>query len=173
MRRLRYNVAASLDGFIAGVSGDYDWIVQDSSIDFDALFAEFDLLVMGRKTYEVLKTQGDQDPTLGQKVIVVSRTLTSADREDIQIIGHDIVEKVAALKEQPGKDIWLFGGGTLARTLFDARLVDTVEVAVMPVVLSEGIPLLPPGRRIHLSLLSAASLASGIQLLKYRAEYDA
>ena len=144
MRRLRYNVAASLDGFIAGVTGDYDWIVQDSSIDFDALFAEFDLLVMGRKTYEVLKTQGDQDPTLKRKVIVASRTLASSDREDVQIIGHDIVEKIAALKEQPGKDIWLFGGGTLARTLFDAKLVDTVEVDSHERV-DRGLK----GRRIH------------------------
>jgi dihydrofolate reductase len=170
MRRLRYNVAASLDGFIAGPLGDYDWIVHDTSIDFAALFAEFDLFVMGRKTYDALRAQGERDPTLGRKVVVASRSLTSVDRTDVEIISQDIAARVAALKAQPGKDIWLFGGGELARTLFDAKLVDTVEVAVMPVLLCAGVPLLPPGGWVRLALESSVSLPSGIQMLRYRTD---
>lgn len=171
MRLLRYNVAASLDGYIAGPSGDYDWIVQDDSINFGALFAEFDLFVMGRKTHEVLRAQGDGDPTLPYKVIVASRTLVAVDRPDVEIVTGDIAGRVAELKAESGKDIWLFGGGTLARSLFDAGLVDTVEVAVMPILLGEGVSLLPAPGRVRLALQSALSTPGGIQMLKYRVEH--
>jgi dihydrofolate reductase len=173
MRNLRYNVACSLDGFIAGPSGEYDWIIEDHSIDFGALFAEFDLFVMGRKTYEVLRAQGEQDPTLSRSVIVASRTLSTTDRPNVRVVGEGIADVVAKLKNGPGKDIWLFGGGNLARTLFDANLVDTVEVAVMPILLSIGLPILPAGNKISLELQSAKSLPSGIQMLKYAVRRDA
>lgn len=171
MRRLRYNVAISLDGFIAGSRGEFDWIAHDDAIDFAGLFAEFDLFVMGRKTYETIRAQGDQDPTLGQKVIVASRTLEVPDRADVQIVRTDIAQTINAAKQQQGKDIWLFGGGELVRTLFDAKLVDTVEVAVMPVLIGEGIPLLPPGECVKLALRSARAMPSGIQMLAYDVRY--
>jgi dihydrofolate reductase len=76
-RRLRYQVAASLDGFIAGPDGDYDWIVMDPAIDFGALYAEFDTAVMGRKTYEVQTAQGGHGAMPGMEVIVFSRTLVA------------------------------------------------------------------------------------------------
>ena len=79
-----------------------------------------------------------------------------------------IEQEVARLKREPGKDLWLFGGGVLARSLFDAGLVDTVEVAVMPVLLGGGIPLLPRGARVPLSLASSRALDSGILMLTYR-----
>jgi dihydrofolate reductase len=172
MRHLRYNIASSLDGFIAGPSGEYNWIVEDHSIDFGALFAQFDLFVMGRKTYEVLRAQREQDPTLNRNIIVASRTLATTDRPDVRIVSDGIADVVAKLKEGPGKDIWLFGGGNLARSLFDANLVDTVEVAVMPVLLSVGLPILPAGSKINLELQSARSLPSGIQMLKYAVRHD-
>src|SRR6266699_1544715 len=107
-RRLRYHVAVSLDGFIAGPNGEYDWIVMDPSIDF------------------------------------------------------------AALKAKPGRDIWLFGGGVLFRSLLDAGLVDTVEVAVVPVLLGGGVPLLPPGTATNLVLADQKTLpVSGIVALSY------
>ena len=110
-RRLRYQVAMSLDGFIAGPKGDFDWIVMDPAIDFAALFEEFDTAVMGRKTY---------------------------------------------------------GGGELFRSLLAAGLVDTVEPAVIPVLLGSGVPLLPPGATTKLVLADQKTLpASGILALAY------
>jgi dihydrofolate reductase len=158
----------SLDGFIAGSKEEYDWIVDDRSIDFEALFGEFDTLVMGRKTFEVLRSQGPGGPAARMKIIVVSTTLRPSDHPDVTIIGDGVTERIAALKALPGRDIWLFGGGMLFRGLVDTGLVDTVEVAVMPVLLGGGIPLLPSGRRVAgLRLVSSRALSSGIVMLAY------
>lgn len=168
MRRLRYNVACSLDGFIADPHGGYDWIVDDKSIDFDALYAQFDTFVMGRKTWAVMQAQGSANPLRGRRVIVASRTLGAGQGDGVTLVRDDIVAAVAALKAEPGgRDIWLFGGSELAGALFAAGLVDRVETAVMPVLLTRGIPLLPPGTQHRLALVSAHSLASGIQMLAY------
>ena len=157
MKRLRYQVAVSLDGFIAGPDGEYHWIVSDSSIDFGALFKEFDTAVMGRKTYEVLTAQGGSGTLSGLDVVVFSRRVPPKTVKGIRITKDDAGGVVAALKKQPGRDIWLFGGGLLFRSLLDAGLVDTVEVALMPVLLGSGIPLLPPGALATLELFDRKS----------------
>jgi dihydrofolate reductase len=167
-RQLRYHVAVSLDGFIAGPNGEYDWIVMDPSIDFGALFKQFDTAVMGRKTYEVMTAQGGHGAMPGLDVIVFSRTLPRAVYPGVRVTNDDPSKTLAALKAKPGGDIWLFGGGALFRTLLDAGLVDTVEVAVMPVILGVGIPLLPPGASTKLVLADQKTLPrSGIVALSY------
>jgi len=169
MKRLRYQVAVSLDGFIAGPEGEYDWIVGDPSIDFGALFKEFDTAVMGRKTYETLTAQGGNGTLNGLDVVVFSRSLSPKTSKGIRVTKDDASKVVAGLKKEPGRDIWLFGGGALFRSLLDAGLVDTVEVALMPVLLGSGIPLLPPGASAKLELVDRKVLpASGIVMLSYR-----
>jgi dihydrofolate reductase len=168
MRRIRYSVAASLDGFIAGPNGEYDWIAEDPSLDLGARFAGFDTLLMGRKTYDLTASQPGLLKSMGMKAYVVSSTLRPADHPEVTIIRDRVSETVAALKAEAGKDIWLFGGGVLFRALFDAGLVDTVELAVSPILLGHGVPLLPEGSRCRLHLTESETLPkSGILLLNY------
>jgi dihydrofolate reductase len=167
-RRLRYQVAVSLDGFLAGPNGDSDWIVGDPLIDFAALYKEFDTAVMGRKTYEVGLTMGATGAIPGLDVVVFSRTLAPTTKPGVRIVNDDPRQVVRALKAKPGRDIWLFGGGILFRLLLDAGLVDSVEVCVIPVLLGSGVPLLPPGASTKLKLVDQKILpASGILALAY------
>ena len=167
-KRLRYQVASSLDGFIATPNGGYDWLVMDPAIDFKALYSEFDTAVMGRKTYDVGKAQGASFAMPGIDVIIFSRSLVPATHKGYRITNESPADVVRALKAKPGKDIWLFGGGELFRVLLDAGLVDTVELAVMPVLLGDGIPVLPPGASTTLVLSDVKRLASsGIVVLAY------
>ena len=134
----------SLDGYIAGPKGEYDWIVIDPDMDFAAMSAQFDTYLIGRKTFEAMGKMGNDSKRSPQiKNIVFSRTLKQSDYPHITI-KSDAVTVVAELRRSPGKDIALFGGGELFRSLLAAGLVDRVEVSVIPVLLGGGIPLLPP-----------------------------
>src|SRR5262245_57943071 len=143
MRRIRYQVAASLDGYIAGPNGEADWIVMDPEIDFNAIFQQFDTFLIGRRTFEPMVSAG-RASTPGMRTFVVSRTLRQSDHPKVTVLGEGWEEKVAALRAEEGKDIWLFGGGSLFHSCLEAGFVDTVEVAIIPVLLGGGIPLLPP-----------------------------
>ncbi len=154
MRELRYSVASSLDGFIAGPNGEFDWIVMDPEIDFAAMYASFGGIVMGRRSYEVFAgTGGGVGPAL--PTYVYSRTLPEGERDGVTF-AHDAVSHVRALKAAgEGKPLWLWGGGELFRELALAGLVDGVDVAIIPVILGGGLPLLArPGPRLTLRLKS-------------------
>ncbi len=140
MRRIRYGVAASLDGYIAGPNGEFDWIPMDPDIDFAELMAQFDVYLMGRRTYELVASSGQAG---AMNAWVFSRTLREKDHPGVTIVRDHIVERLQELRAQPGKDIALYGGGDLFRSLLELGLVDTVEVAVVPILLGGGIPLLP------------------------------
>lgn len=150
MRTIRYGVAMSLDGYIADPKGGYDWIVIDPDIDFTAMYERYDTFIMGRKTYELMQSMGEAESTgtKGKATVVLSRTMRQEDHPQVTVVSDDtwrgVVDK---LRRKRGKDIWLFGGGALFRTLLDAALVDSIDVAVMPVLLGQGIPLLPPGEK--------------------------
>lgn len=168
MRRIRFVVATSLDGYIAGPKGEFDWIVRDPEIDFRALFSQFDTVLLGRRTYEVTQSPGAPPWPPGMSVYVFSRTLRQWDHPGVTIVADKLEETMAALRAKPGKDIWLFGGSSLFRSVLGAGLVDTVEVSVSPVLLGEGVPLLPPpAKQANLKLTDHKVYKTGIVSLRY------
>jgi len=171
MRQLRYSVASSLDGCIAGPNGEYDWIPMDPDIDFAAMYARFGALVMGRRSYEVTMAAG-APPGPALPVFVYSRSLPEGERDGVTF-SRDAVTHVRGLKAaSDGKPLWLWGGGELFRELAAAGLVDGVDVAVIPVVLGGGVQLMPtPGPRLTLRLTSHRLYPkTGTMFLEYDVE---
>ena len=136
MRRIRYAVAMSLDGYIAGPNGEYDWIELDPTEAgdyFKRFYAQFDTALLGRKSFEQFPGAVE-----GLRTYVLSRSLPPGERDGVTFLGADALERVRQIRELPGKDIWLWGGGELFGSLASAGLVDTVEVSVVPVLIGTG-----------------------------------
>jgi dihydrofolate reductase len=115
---------------------------MDPDIDFGALMGAFDTVLLGRKTYEATRQQGGGGGMPGMQAYVFSHTLRDEDCPGVTVSDNP-AETLAALKADPGKDIWLFGGGSLFASLLSTGLVDSVELAIIPVLLGGGVPLLP------------------------------
>jgi dihydrofolate reductase len=172
MRRVRYAVVMSLDGHIAGPKGEADWIVGDPTVDiaefFKAFYAQFDIAVMGRRTYELVGGGIE-----GMRTYVFSRTLSPADCKGVTVLSDGIAE-LARLRAEDGRDIWLFGGGTLFGSLASAGLVDSVELGVMPVLLGGGTPVISGiAERVKLKLIDSEHSAVGVVSLKYELDNGA
>lgn len=171
MRTVTYGGACSLDMLIAGPGGAVDWLVMTP--DAQAIMGEYwstvDAILMGRKTYEIAAANGvgsDSDDS-GVKTYVFSRTLKEA--RGVQIVSENAGEFVRTLKAQPGKGIMVMGGGELARSLFEANVIDEIGVNIHPVLLGGGVPLVPGlNCRINLELVFARPIAGGCVYALYR-----
>jgi len=142
MRTLTYSVAASLDGYIAGSEGQVDWLFTDDDYGLTAFLETIDTVLIGQATYDFMVGQGFPSYP-GLRNVVFSRTLRAEDHPEIEVVSGDPAPFVRALKQEAGAGIWLVGGGVVFRYLLDAHLVDEVVVAVHPILLGGGIPLLP------------------------------
>jgi dihydrofolate reductase len=170
MGKICYCVAMSLDGYIAGPGGEYDWIPEDPEADVDLarIWTKYDTFLMGRKTYEVAVAGMGAKAFLGYKTVVVSRTMDPAQHPSIRIVREPTRELVEELRLTARKDIWLFGGAQLFRALLDLNAVDAVEVSAMPVLLGEGIKVMPgPYEHRRLRLVGHKVYRSGIAHLNY------
>jgi dihydrofolate reductase len=168
MRRVLYRVAASFDGYIAGPRGELDWIIRDPAVDLAKVYESVDTVLLGRRTYELTRQPGAPPWPQEWQIYVFSRTLTPEEHPGVTVVSADAGPRVAALRAAPGREIWLFGGGSLFRSLLVAKQVDIVEVVVIPVLLGGGIPLLEAGGPLtRLSLQHVQAYPSGLVSLRY------
>jgi len=155
--------------FIAGPGGAVDWLLW--SDDAQKIMAEYwptiDTILMGRKTYEVAAKGGGGGEMPGITGYVFSRTLKEVP--GATVVSEDAGGFVRALKAQPGKGIMVMGGGELARSLFEADVIDEVGVDIHPILLGSGVPLVPGlNRPINLELVSAKPIHGGCVYALYR-----
>lgn len=171
MRIVTYGAACSLDGFIARADGGIDWLqfTADAQQIMAAYWQRIDTILMGRKTYEVAARSGGGGGG-GIETFVFSRTLTTLPTAGATLVRDDPGQFVRELKQRPGRDICVMGGGDFARSLLAAGVVDEIGLNVHPVLLGSGIPLfLDPGRQVDLEFTECRALAKGCVLLMYRA----
>jgi dihydrofolate reductase len=174
MRRVLYRVATSLDGFITGPDGEIDWIVPDPTVDFASLYASVDTALLGRRTYELTLQPGAPPWPPDWRIYVCSQTLDAAQHPGVTVLSKNVDSAIRALRNGQGRDIWLFGGGNLFASLLAADLVDVIEVAVMPVLLGSGTPLIAAGApRSQLTLRGTATSPAGIVTLNYEIQHAA
>jgi dihydrofolate reductase len=137
MRKVILSVAISLDGFIEGPKGEYDWCPPPSSGQMAAFLKRIDVVFYGRKSFELAGAGAFP----GKTHYVFSNTLKHLNSKSTYIISGDIVSRVNEIKAESGKDIWLFGGASLTTTFMNEGLVDEMWLGIVPVVLGSGKPL--------------------------------
>lgn len=164
MRRLILNLAVSLDSFIEDAHGGFDWCLTDQDYGMTDLLSRVDAIILGRKSYDLL-VHLEPAPYPGKKKYVFSRTHLKLPQETEQL--HDIAS-VRQLKASPGKDIWLYGGASLAGQLINAGLVDELQLSVHPILLGSGKPLFTGlDHRIYFVLHNTITYDSGLVQLHY------
>ena len=172
MRKVIFHAANSLDNFIARKDGAIDWILSGEEVasEMTELWKNIDTVVIGRKTYEPVLKSGTSFPTFpGVKNYVLSRTLQESSDKNVEIIQEDAAEFVRRLKHQEGKDIFVMGGGLLAKTLLEAALIDEVGVNIHPVLLGSGTPLFHEmSNQMDLELIECKTLKNGCVSVTYR-----
>lgn len=176
MRKVVYSLTNSLDNFIARLDGGYDWIQMGDEMmnEFPKLIEPFDTVLMGRKSYDAAYGQSQDSSQneagiMGMKTYVFSRTIKESPHPGVEVISGNAGEFVRALKNESGKDIWLWGGGILAASLLNEGLVDEIGLAIQPVLLGSGIPLFPEiGKQVDLQLLECRRFENGLVIVSYK-----
>jgi dihydrofolate reductase len=166
-RKLILFIAASLDGYIAGPNGEIDWLFTDQDYGYSEFYATIDTVVMGRKTYDVSLSFGEY-PYPGTQTFVFSRTRDGERDDHATFVSGDISRFVRTLKFQPGRNIWLVGGGEIIRPLLQDDLVDEFRIFVHPIVLGAGVPLFPaPLSMKKLNFKECHAFGTGLVRLTY------
>lgn len=180
MRKVILDLAVSLDGFIEGPNGEIDWCIMDDDMNFDGFLSSIDTIFYGRVSYDTWGNfqadinASEAEQKLWQAVHAKKKyVFSSQNRQDNKaaFINSDIVNKVAEIKKQDGKDIWLYGGANLINTFIQLGLIDTYRISVHPIALGKGKPLFENlEERIGLKLINANVFKSGVVQLVYEPE---
>lgn len=173
-RKVIVHIAASADGFIARPDDDLEWLTSrpdpEGFYGMEAFMKTIDTKLLGRKTYEVSLRLGEKFDS--GRTIVFSRHARPPDAPPgVEFVDDAVGPFVSRLREQPGKDIWLMGGGELIASFLDERVIDEFVISVVPVFIGEGIPLIAPRHRhVPLDLVSAERFEDGLVQLHYRVQ---
>ncbi len=170
MRKVTYGGACSLDGYIAGPDEAMDWLQwsDDAQAISAASWKGVDTILMGRKTFDFAMKSGGGGANSKIRTYVFSRTLEEVP-EGAELISEDAAGFVRKLKEEPGGDIIVMGGGELGSALIEGGVVDEIGFNIHPVLLGAGVPGLPPmDRRVALELIEARPIAKGCVLVRYK-----
>jgi dihydrofolate reductase len=173
MRLVTFGVGNSLDNFIAAADHGFDWLMWDKEVA--AVSAKYwktiDTVVMGRRTYEVAVKTGTTHYA-GVKNYVFSRTMRKSPDLRVEIVAEEAADFIRKLKKRRGKGICIMGGGELAKSLFDADLIDEIGLNIHPVLLGSGIPLFHPmKRRVNLELAELKRFKNGCVYVRYRVKH--
>lgn len=175
MRKVILNLAVSLDGYIEGPNGEYDWCFSDQDYGMTDFLKRIDTIFFGRKSYEMMTASGNNtgsgpDPYRKFKKIVFSKTLESVD-PSFSLVTGDIQKAVTQMKNEEGKDIWLFGGAGLTTSMINSGLIDEIGLAVHPILLGSGKHLFTElENRIKLTLVDTKTYSSGLVTLIYKVD---
>ena len=170
MRKVVLGLGISLDGYISRRDGSVDFLFMPKDYSMGPFFKTIDAAIMGRKTYEDGLKMGGGSQFRGSKIAyyVFSRTQPPGERNYVTFVNESPKELVEKLQKQPGKDIWLMGGGELAREFLKDDLVDELYMGVVPVLIGEGRPLFPSGfPQREFTLIENKTYSKGLIVLKY------
>jgi dihydrofolate reductase len=177
MRKIVYDVAVTLDGFVSHEDGSIDGFLPEGEhvADYLARLARYDTVVMGRKTYEWGYPYGvvpGKRAYAHMRHFIFSRTLRVGPGAEVEVVDRDWEGRVQALKEEDGTDIYLCGGGAFAGSLLDRGLIDRVVVKLNPVVFGHGVRLFGGStRKVGLELTASHAYSNGVLLLRYDVKY--
>jgi dihydrofolate reductase len=178
MRKIILDLAVTLDGFIEGPNQEVDWCILDDDMGFDNFLSQIDTIFYGRVSYD---TWGNYQPAANASdteleiwSAVHSKrkyVFTHHPRQDdnATFINTDLLERVNEIKQQEGKDIWLYGGAGLITSFINLGLIDIYRISVHPVALGAGKPLFENIKsRVQLELLNTKHFRSGVVQLIYQ-----
>ncbi len=185
MRKVILNLAITLDGFIEGPDGEIDWLVRDPETGFGDILQEIlsdkDIIFYGRISYDKWgNMQPDERASrklkeayelLHSKTKYVFSETKTGDHSNAIFINSNIRERVLEIKQQPGKNIWLYGGAKIITTFLNLDLIDEFRLAVHPVIIGKGKPLFQNIETRHeLTLIEAKGYKSGVILMTYKTD---
>lgn len=173
MRKLILGLAITLDGYIEGPNGEYDWCFTDQDYGLNTFFGRIDAMFIGRKSYEIAEqyaqqNQGETIPGMPMLTEYVFSSTLKAVKENAVLLSTNTLEQARKLKELPGKDIWLYGGAALTQSFMKAGLVDELWLSVHPILLGGGKLLFQEQEhRTQLTLLESKTYETGLVSLRY------
>jgi dihydrofolate reductase len=168
MRKVILQLAVSLDGYIEGPNGEYDWCFMDQDYGMSEFFSRIDSVFMGRKSYELALSMGDVEMPQPKLAEYVFSTTLNEVRAGSILIKENIESEVKKIKNEKGKDIWLFGGASLTTSLLNLGLVDEISLAIHPILLGGGKPLFSNLKnRLGLTLAYHKVYSTGLVSLTY------